>query len=71
MRNATTQVIHPGVMIIVDTTVWLKIQMSVVSQAELYDVISKNLEKVTNPKGEEKPSMYWDRCLLGPAQFYN
>ncbi len=58
MRNATTQVIHPGVMIIVDTTVWLKIQMSVVSQAELYDVISKNLEKVTNPKGEEKPSMY-------------
>uniref|UniRef100_A0A671MXY9 Proteasome activator complex subunit 2 n=1 Tax=Sinocyclocheilus anshuiensis TaxID=1608454 RepID=A0A671MXY9_9TELE len=26
--------------------------------AELYDVISKNLEKVTNPKGEEKPSMY-------------
>lgn len=27
-------------------------------QAELYDIISKNLEKVTNPKGEEKPSMY-------------
>ncbi|XP_074549461.1 proteasome activator complex subunit 2 [Halichoeres trimaculatus] len=26
--------------------------------AELYDVISKNLDKVTNPKGEEKPSMY-------------
>uniref|UniRef100_A0AAZ3QSA7 Proteasome activator complex subunit 2 n=1 Tax=Oncorhynchus tshawytscha TaxID=74940 RepID=A0AAZ3QSA7_ONCTS len=26
--------------------------------AELYDIISKNLEKVTNPKGEEKPSMY-------------
>ncbi|XP_037550221.1 proteasome activator complex subunit 2 [Nematolebias whitei] len=26
--------------------------------AELYDVIHKNLEKVTNPKGEEKPSMY-------------
>uniref|UniRef100_A0A0E9UGT2 Proteasome activator PA28 C-terminal domain-containing protein n=1 Tax=Anguilla anguilla TaxID=7936 RepID=A0A0E9UGT2_ANGAN len=25
---------------------------------ELYDIISKNLEKVTNPKGEEKPSMY-------------
>lgn len=28
-------------------------------QAELYDVIHKNLEKVTNPKGEEKSSMYW------------
>lgn len=28
-------------------------------KAELYDIISKNLEKVTNPKGEEKPSMYW------------
>ncbi|KAM7390123.1 hypothetical protein PAMA_008337 [Pampus argenteus] len=26
--------------------------------AELYDIISKNIEKVTNPKGEEKPSMY-------------
>ncbi|XP_030612743.1 proteasome activator complex subunit 2 [Archocentrus centrarchus] len=26
--------------------------------AELYDIISKNLEKVTNPKGEEKSSMY-------------
>ncbi|XP_058479466.1 proteasome activator complex subunit 2 [Solea solea] len=26
--------------------------------AELYDIISKNQEKVTNPKGEEKPSMY-------------
>ncbi|XP_028817486.1 proteasome activator complex subunit 2 [Denticeps clupeoides] len=26
--------------------------------AELYDIISKNLEKVTNPKGEEKQSMY-------------
>ncbi|XP_034023609.1 proteasome activator complex subunit 2 isoform X2 [Thalassophryne amazonica] len=25
---------------------------------ELYDVINKNLEKVTNPKGEEKSSMY-------------
>ncbi|XP_070841910.1 proteasome activator complex subunit 2 [Chaetodon trifascialis] len=25
---------------------------------EFYDIISKNLEKVTNPKGEEKPSMY-------------
>ncbi|KAM8731310.1 proteasome activator complex subunit 2 [Acanthopagrus schlegelii] len=26
--------------------------------AELYDIISKNEDKVTNPKGEEKPSMY-------------
>jgi len=26
--------------------------------AELFDIISKNLDKVTNPKGEEKPSMY-------------
>ncbi|XP_004081238.1 proteasome activator complex subunit 2 [Oryzias latipes] len=26
--------------------------------AELYDIINKNLEKVTNPKGEEKSSMY-------------
>uniref|UniRef100_A0A3Q3VU89 Proteasome activator complex subunit 2 n=1 Tax=Mola mola TaxID=94237 RepID=A0A3Q3VU89_MOLML len=26
--------------------------------AEFYDIISKNLDKVTNPKGEEKPSMY-------------
>ncbi|CAJ1081698.1 hypothetical protein F2P81_019629 [Xyrichtys novacula] len=26
--------------------------------AELYDIVTKNLEKVTNPKGEEKPSMY-------------
>ncbi|KAM9337440.1 proteasome activator complex subunit 2 [Symphorus nematophorus] len=26
--------------------------------AEFYDIINKNLEKVTNPKGEEKPSMY-------------
>ncbi|XP_049605983.1 proteasome activator complex subunit 2 [Syngnathus scovelli] len=25
---------------------------------ELYDMINKNMEKVTNPKGEEKPSMY-------------
>lgn len=27
-------------------------------QAEMYDIINKNLDKVTNPKGEEKPSMY-------------
>ncbi|KAJ8268635.1 hypothetical protein COCON_G00138070 [Conger conger] len=26
--------------------------------AELYDIIYKNQDKVTNPKGEEKPSMY-------------
>ncbi|XP_037311818.1 proteasome activator complex subunit 2 [Pungitius pungitius] len=26
--------------------------------AELYDIVSKNLDKVTNPKGEEKPPMY-------------
>ncbi|XP_068200087.1 proteasome activator complex subunit 2 [Antennarius striatus] len=26
--------------------------------AEMYDIISKNLDKVTNPKGEDKPSMY-------------
>jgi len=26
--------------------------------AELHDIINKNLDKVTNPKGEEKPSMY-------------
>lgn len=26
--------------------------------AEFYDITSKNLEKITNPKGEEKPSMY-------------
>ncbi|XP_053714743.1 proteasome activator complex subunit 2 [Synchiropus splendidus] len=26
--------------------------------SELYDVVSKNFEKVTNPKGEEKSSMY-------------
>uniref|UniRef100_H3CTG1 Proteasome activator complex subunit 2 n=1 Tax=Tetraodon nigroviridis TaxID=99883 RepID=H3CTG1_TETNG len=26
--------------------------------AEFYDIINKNLDKVTNPKGEEKPSMY-------------
>ncbi|XP_054621603.1 proteasome activator complex subunit 2 [Dunckerocampus dactyliophorus] len=25
---------------------------------ELYDMVNKNMEKVTNPKGEEKPSMY-------------
>ncbi|MBZ3880347.1 Proteasome activator complex subunit 2, partial [Sciurus carolinensis] len=26
--------------------------------AELYHIISSNLEKIANPKGEEKPSMY-------------
>ncbi|MBN3291248.1 PSME2 protein, partial [Polypterus senegalus] len=26
--------------------------------AEIYDIINKNQDKVTNPKGEEKPSMY-------------
>ncbi|XP_006036572.1 proteasome activator complex subunit 2 [Alligator sinensis] len=26
--------------------------------AELYHILSENLEKLTNPKGEEKPSMY-------------
>lgn len=26
--------------------------------AELFDIVTKNIEKVTNPKGEEKPSMY-------------
>ncbi|XP_004698546.1 proteasome activator complex subunit 2 [Echinops telfairi] len=26
--------------------------------AELYHIISSNMEKITNPKGEEKPSMY-------------
>lgn len=30
-------------------------------QAEMYDIINKNLDKVTNPKGEEKSSMYWRR----------
>ncbi|TFJ97174.1 Proteasome activator complex subunit 2 [Platysternon megacephalum] len=26
--------------------------------AELYHILTQNLEKLTNPKGEEKPSMY-------------
>ncbi|XP_042366250.1 proteasome activator complex subunit 2 [Plectropomus leopardus] len=26
--------------------------------AELFDIFTKNMEKLTNPKGEEKPSMY-------------
>lgn len=25
----------------------------------MYDIVNKNLDKVTNPKGEEKSSMYW------------
>ncbi|XP_034427780.1 proteasome activator complex subunit 2 isoform X1 [Hippoglossus hippoglossus] len=25
---------------------------------EIFDIVNKNLDKVTNPKGEEKPSMY-------------
>lgn len=40
-------------------------------QAELYDIISKNLEKVTNPKGEEKPSMYWGSRGTGKATGMN
>ncbi|KAG8009628.1 Proteasome activator complex subunit 2 [Nibea albiflora] len=45
-----------------DETVYSEIKVIVMDirgfYAELYDIISKNLEKVTNPKGEEKPSMY-------------
>uniref|UniRef100_A0A8D3C8W1 Proteasome activator complex subunit 2 n=1 Tax=Scophthalmus maximus TaxID=52904 RepID=A0A8D3C8W1_SCOMX len=45
-----------------DTAVYGELRLIVLDlrgfYAELYDIITKNLEKVTNPKGEEKPSMY-------------
>uniref|UniRef100_A0A3B4UAC8 Proteasome activator complex subunit 2 n=1 Tax=Seriola dumerili TaxID=41447 RepID=A0A3B4UAC8_SERDU len=45
-----------------DETIYSEIRVIVLDirgfYAELYDIINKNLEKVTNPKGEEKPSMY-------------
>ncbi|XP_061614291.1 proteasome activator complex subunit 2 [Phyllopteryx taeniolatus] len=45
-----------------DVAVYSDIRMIVLDlrsfYVELYDMISKNMEKVTNPKGEEKPSMY-------------
>nr|CBN82185.1 Proteasome activator complex subunit 2 [Dicentrarchus labrax] len=45
-----------------DETIFSEIRVIVLDirgfYAELYDIINKNLEKVTNPKGEEKPSMY-------------
>ncbi|XP_048373307.1 proteasome activator complex subunit 2 isoform X2 [Sphaerodactylus townsendi] len=45
-----------------DEAVYREIQMIMLDirgfYAELYHILSKNLEKLTNPKGEEKPSMY-------------
>ncbi|XP_061661115.1 proteasome activator complex subunit 2 [Syngnathoides biaculeatus] len=45
-----------------DVAVYSDIRMIILDlrsfYVELYDMISKNMEKVTNPKGEEKPSMY-------------
>ncbi|XP_061444504.1 proteasome activator complex subunit 2 isoform X3 [Rhineura floridana] len=45
-----------------DEAVYREIQTMVLDirgfYAELYHILSQNLEKVTNPKGEEKPSMY-------------
>nr|XP_028559187.1 proteasome activator complex subunit 2 [Podarcis muralis] len=45
-----------------DEAVYREIQMMLLDirgfYAELYHILSKNLEKLTNPKGEEKPSMY-------------
>ncbi|XP_060111304.1 proteasome activator complex subunit 2 [Heteronotia binoei] len=45
-----------------DEAIYREIQMMVLDirgfYAELYHILSKNLEKLTNPKGEEKPSMY-------------
>ncbi|XP_077364678.1 proteasome activator complex subunit 2 [Festucalex cinctus] len=45
-----------------DVAVYSDIRMIILDlrsfYVELYDMISKNMEKVTNPKGEEKPPMY-------------
>ncbi|XP_042327879.1 proteasome activator complex subunit 2 isoform X2 [Sceloporus undulatus] len=45
-----------------DEAIYREIQTMVLDirgfYAELYHILSKNLEKLTNPKGEEKPSMY-------------
>ncbi|XP_077409984.1 proteasome activator complex subunit 2 isoform X2 [Vanacampus margaritifer] len=45
-----------------DVAVYSDIRMIILDlrsfYVELYDMIGKNMEKVTNPKGEEKPSMY-------------
>ncbi|XP_053114826.1 proteasome activator complex subunit 2 [Hemicordylus capensis] len=45
-----------------DEAVYREIQTMVLDirgfYAELYHILSRNLEKLTNPKGEEKPSMY-------------